>query len=385
MKILIFSWRDIKFPGWGGAEVLTLKLAKAWLAKGHKVNIVSAKFPGAKDEEIIEGVKIFRPARFYHHSPFEYLTYLYRTARFYRRKLVGKYDLVIDQVHGLPFFTPFFVKEKVVLFPLEVAKSIWFYEIRFPYSLFGYLLEFAYIKIFKDVPFLTISSSTANDLTKLGVENISTITPGRNFPPLRRLPRKSKAPLLVSLGRITEMKRIGDTIYAFRLLHKELPNIKLVIAGQGKEKYFEKLKSICQTTAIDDRVSFPGYISEKEKKRLLSQAWIFVSTSLREGWGLSVIEAASCGTPTVAYKVAGLVDSIKNQETGFLCQKNNPQELVKNIRRLLINRALRRRISQNALNYSRQFSWEKTAGDGLEIFKKILSHNTRGKPSKVPH
>ena len=378
MKILIFSWRDIKFPGWGGAEVLTLKLAKSWVAKGHKVHIVSAKSPGAKDEEVIEGVKIFRPAKFYNHSPLEYLVYLYRTAKFYRRKLTGKYDLVIDQVHGLPFFTPFFVKETVILFPLEVAKSIWFYEIRFPYSLIGYLLELTYIKIFSHIPFLTISSSTANDLTNLGVKDVYTITPGRNLPPLKHLPHKSKHPLLVSLGRITEMKRIEDTIYAFRLLHKELPNIKLVVAGQGKEKYFKRLKEICHTIAIDDRVSFPGYISEKEKRRLLNHAWLLVSTSLREGWGLTVIEAATCGTPTVAYKVAGLVDSIKNQETGFLCQRDNPQELVKNIRRLLINPSLRRKISQNALNYSRQFSWEKTAEETLVIFKKTIKAKKRG-------
>lgn len=383
MKILIFSWRDIKSPDWGGAEVLTLRLAKSWINKGHKVDIVSAKFPDAKDEEIIEKVRILRPAKFYHHSPFHYLLYLYQTIKFYRQRLAGKYDLVIDQVHGLPLFTPFFVKGKVILFPLEVAKTIWFYEIRFPYSLVGYFLEIVYIKIFKNVPFLTISSSTSKDLTQLGVKNVFTITPGRNFKTLSRLPRKNKFPLLVSLGRITEMKRIEDIIQAFRLLHKEVPTIKLVIAGQGKREYLEKLINDCRKLSIDDRVLFTGFISEKEKKRLLSRAWIMISTSIREGWGLAVIEAAACGTPTVAYKVPGLVDSIDDQETGFLCQKNTPEELVKNVRRLLVNRALRKKISQNALKYSRSFSWDKTAKEALAIFKKIVPHKPRGKPPKA--
>lgn len=373
MKILIFSWRDIKFPGWGGAEVLTMKLAKSWTIKGHKVDILSAKFPGAKDKEIIDGIKIFRPGNFSGHSPLEYLIYLYKTVRFYRRELAGKYDLVIDQVHGVPFFTPLFVKEKVIFFPLEVAKNIWFYEVRFPFSLIGYFLEFVYIKIFRNFPFLTISSSTAQDLSRYGVKKVYTLTPGRNLPPLKNLSRKSKSPLIVSLGRITEMKRLGDTIHAFRLLHKELPNINLTIMGRGKEEYQRSLQGICHEMAIDDRVKFTGYICEKEKRELLSRAWILVSTSLREGWGLTVIEAAACGTPTVAYKVAGLVDSIEDNQTGLLCQKNNPQELVKNIRKLLINRSLRRKISQNALDYSRHFSWEKTADEGLKIFKQVLS------------
>lgn len=372
MKILIFSWRDIKFPGWGGAEVLTMKLAKSWISKGHKVDIVSAKFPGAKDQENIEGVRVFRPAKFYAQSPLEYIIFLYRIINFYRNSLSGKYDLVIDQVHGVPFFTPFFVKEPVVFFPLEVAKSIWLYEVRFPFSLFGYFLELIYIKIFKKLPFLTISSSTAQDLIKLGVKNVYTVTPGCSIPPGKKLPRKNKFPLLMSLGRITEMKRIEETIQAFRLLHKEVPNISLTVIGRGKENYLNKLRSLCRAINIDDRVLFTGFSSEKEKRRLLSQAWILVSTSLREGWGLTVIEAAACGTPTVAYKVAGLTDSIKDQETGLLCRNNNPQELVRNIRKLLINKLLRKELSRNALNYSRQFNWEKTADEVLTIFRKVI-------------
>lgn len=375
MKILIFSWRDIKHPGWGGAEVLTLELAKRWVREGHRVSLVSANFPGAKNEETIEKVKVFRPAMFYAQSPFEYLTYLYRTARFYQKRLSGKYNLVIDQVHGLPFFTPFFVKEKVILFPLEVAKRIWFHEVRFPFSLVGYLLELAYIKIFRNLPFLTISPSTAKELTNLGVKKVFTVAPGINFKPLKKLPRKNEFPQLISLGRITKMKRIGETIQAFRLLHKEFPHIQLVVIGQGKEKCLQELKTLCRLMAIDDRVFFTGFVSEKEKRKRLSRAWILVSTSLKEGWGLTVIEAAACGTPTVAYQVAGLVDSVKNQETGFLCQKNNPVELARNIRKLLIDPSVRKRLSQNALAYSRNFTWDQAADGTLKILQEILGKN----------
>lgn len=383
MRILIFSWRDIKSPNHGGAEVLTLKLAKGWAEAGHKVHLVSAKFPGGCDKEIVEGVKIFRPATFGSYSPFQYFLYLYKTVKFYRRHLAGKYDLVLDQVHGLPFFTPLFVKERVIFFPLEVAKSIWFYEVPFPFSFIGYFLELIYIKIFKNIPFLTISSSTCRDLESLGAQNVFTLTPGVHGQRLKHLPRKSNSPLLVSLGRITKMKRIEDTILAFRLLHKELPDIKLIITGQGKPGYLTRLKNLCREMAIEDRVIFTGYLSEKEKMKLLGRAWILVSTSLREGWGLTVIEAASCGTPAVCYKVPGLMDSVQDGETGFLCQKNNPEEMVKNIRKLLINRRLRRRLSRNALSFSRRFRWGKSANQGLEIFRQIKSLAPGGKLLKV--
>lgn len=372
MKILIFSWRDIKHPICGGAEILTLELAKKWIEKGHQVSLVSARFPGAKSQETIEGLKIFRPGKFYRYSPFEYLPYLYQTVKFYRKKLAGRYNLVIDQVHGLPFFTPFFVKEKVILFPLEVAGKIWFREIPFPYSFIGYLLEIIYIKMFKNIPFLTISPSAAKELTLLGVKNISAISPGLNFKPSKKIPQKNLIPLLISLGRITAMKRIEHTFQAFRLLHKEFPLIKLTIIGRGKEKYLQELKNLCRQITIEDRVSFPGYVSEAEKRKLLSQAWLLVSSSLKEGWGLTVIEAAACGTPTVAYKIPGLVDSIKHGQTGLLCQKNNPVDLARNIRRVLLDPSLRKQLSQNALIYSRQFTWNKAANETLEIFEKIL-------------
>jgi len=372
MKVLIFSWRDIKHPGWGGAEVLTLELAKRWVRGGHKVSIVSANFPGGKHQEIIERVKILRPAVFYAQSPFEYVAYLYKTVRFYQNNLSGKYDIVIDQIHGLPFFTPFFVKEKVIFFPLEVAKDIWFSEVRFPFSIIGYFLEFLSIKIFKNFPFLTISPSTTKDLTGLGVKNVFTITPGLNFRPFKKVPQKNKFPLLISLGRVTKMKRIEDILQAFRLLHKEFPLIQLIVVGRGKEEYVKKLKRLCQVMAIEDRVFFAGFLPEKEKRALLSKAWVLVSSSLREGWGLVVTEAAACGTPTVAYKTAGLVDSIHNRRAGILCQKNNPVELAKNIRKLLANRSLRRKLSQSALSYSRNFSWDRAANEAEALFEKII-------------
>lgn len=374
MRILIFSWRDIKHPSAGGAEILTMELAKRWVKSGHLVTLLSANFPKGRVKEIINGVQIRRLGHFYHYSPREYLGYIYKTFSFYRQKQAGNYDLILDQVHGLPFFTPFYAKENVILFPLEVAGKIWFQEVPFPYSLIGFGLEQLYIQFFKKLPFLTISPSTAKELRDLGVKKIFTIQPGLNFRPSLKVPPKNPTPLLVSLGRITEMKRIDKTLQAFRLLHKEIPFIELVIIGRGKSEHLAQLRKFCYEIGIEDRVFFPGFIKKSEKIKILKKAWLLVSSSMKEGWGLTVTEAAACGTPTVAYKIPGLVDSIKDRRTGLLCQKNTPVDLARNIRKILLNDHLRQQLSQNALTYSRQFTWNRAAKEALTIFDDLLKN-----------
>jgi glycosyltransferase involved in cell wall biosynthesis len=367
MKILIFSWRDIKHPKTGGAEVLTMELATRWIKKGHQVSIISARFPGAKGQESIKKVHVYRPAQFYQYSPISYLLFLIKAARFYRKNMASKYDIIIDQVHGLPLFTPFYVKEKVVIFPLEVAQDIWRYEIPFPFWIFGWLLEFAYIKLFRNHQFLAISKSTVKDLKRLGVKKVNIITPGISFKPQVKVPKKSRYPLIVSLSRLTPMKRIEETLDGFKLVLKQFPQARLLIIGKGEGKYVKKLKKKAKELGLTNQATFTNYVSEKEKQKLLSEAWVLVSTSLREGFGLNVIEAAACGTPSVVYDVPGLVNSVKNKKTGLICSKNSPEELIRNLAKLLSDKRLRLKLAKNALEHSQSFNWNKAARQALEV------------------
>lgn len=375
MKILIFSWRDIKNPKSGGAESFTHEVAKRWVKAGNSVTLVTSRSPQAKTEEKVDGVKIFRPSKLFYITPRDYLRYLKETAQFYQDNLKGKVDIVIDQIHGLPAFCKFYAKEKVVALSHEVAKKIWFYEVPFPLSLVGYLIEPLTLKLYRNVPFITVSPSTAKDLKKVGIKNISLVSEGISFKPTKYLPKKSNYPLIVSLGRITKMKRIEDSIQAFALVAKFFPKAELVIAGREEdghlEKYSEKLRALAEELKINKRVKFLGFISEKEKITLLKQAWVLVSTSVREGWGIVIIEAAACGTPAVTYKIAGLVDSVKDGKTGLICQKNSPEELARKITKIISDKQLRLRLSKNALEYSRKFDWNKTAKKGLAILKKV--------------
>ena len=378
MKILIFSWRDIKNPKSGGAEVYTHEIAKRWVKLGNEVSLVSAGFPGSKPQEQIDGVKIFRPVFFDRYSPLDYLVYLAKTRNFYKKYYEGRVDIVIDQVHGLPLFCKFYVKEKVIALPCEVAKKIWFYEIPFPFSLFGYILEFVYLKYYRENHFLTISPSTARDLTSCGIKNVSYALPGISFKPVKLIPQKSQFALIVCLGRLNKMKRIDHTIRAFKDVSVNFPDARLVVVGRSSDEYTNNLKSLTKKLRIGNKVEFVGFISEIEKINLLKKAWLIVSTSLHEGWGINIIEAAACGTPAVAYKVPGLIDSVKDNETGILCPKNTPEELAYKLSLLISDHRLRLRLSSGALVYSRQFTWDKTATQSLKILKVVLELGQNG-------
>lgn len=375
MKILIFSWRDIENPKAGGAELHTYELAKRWVKMGHPVTLVSSRWPGGSSNQMEDGVRIFRPAELYDISPYAYLKYIWQTAHYYRRNLAGRFDVVIDQIHAMPIFARFFVKEKLIAFPHEVARQIWFYEAPFPASLLGYLCEPLAYKLYTNTPFITVSPSTKKDLNRFGIANVSLIPEGISLVPLKKIPRKTSCPQFISLGRLTRMKRIEETIHAFSLVSQTYSEARLIIAGrrQPANGYEEELHRLVRRLKIEEKVIFAGAVSEKEKTRLLKASWALLCTSVREGWGITVIEAAACGTPTIAYRVAGLADSVRHEETGLLTEQNTPLNLANLVGRFIVDYPLRSNLSLRALEYSRHFTWDKAAAESLAVLKNILS------------
>lgn len=369
LNILIISWRDIKSPAAGGAEILTHEIAKRLTRWGHKVTIMAPIFPKASKIEKVDGVKILRPSFFFVTRPITYLNwprFLLNAAATYKQQLANQVDIVIDQVHGLPSFTPFFVKKPIILFPLEVANEIWLTEIPFPGNILGWFVERTYLLLFRNFPFLTISPSTKKDLLQFSIKRIKTITPGVTKPQ-KKLPQKNQYPTFICLGRITKMKRLKDSIQAFFIFQNTHPKSKLYIVGKGT--HLEELKDFVKELRLNHAVKFHGFVSEKQKYELLSCSWALLSTSLREGWGLNVIEAASVGTPTIAYKIPGIVDTVVDKRTGLLTESNNPATLALSMNNFVNNKNLRNRLSYNAKNHAKQFNWDKSAKQFIKAIR----------------
>lgn len=371
MRILILNWRDIKNPYSGGAEILTHEISKYLVKKNNTVVIFTSRFPGSKEEEYIDGVRIIRKgesiARYFLNSV-HYLAY-----EDYKRHFKGNVDLVIDEVHGLPFFTPWYVKEKKIALVCEVAGNLWFKMFGVFFGTLGRIVEMVYLKfIYRDIPFITISNSAKEDLIHNGVkkENISIIPVGVHIPKEKPTIQREKVPTLIFLGRITKSKGIEDAFLAL----KELVNkktINLWIVGKEDKNYIRSLKEYAKELGISKYVTFYGFVSEKEKFALLSKAWVLVHSSKTEGWGINVIEGNVVGVPAVGYDVPGLRDSIQNNMTGLLTEENTPRGLAKSLEKILNDKQLYLLLSKNALKWSTNFDWEKVGEQTWNEIKRI--------------
>lgn len=365
MRILIFNWRDTKHPLSGGAEIMLKQHALYWKKSGATVVWFSSSFPNAKNKEIIDGITIIRRGSHYtvHLFGFFYL-------------LLGKLerpDVIVDCFHFIPFFTPLiFSNKKIIALIHEIAGKVWFRNAQFPISVIGYFLEPFTFKLYRKVPFITVSNSTKNELVKFGMQekNIHVIFNGIDEDNTQKNVKKEINPTFVFLGRISNDKGIKDAIRAFSQVLREVPNATLWIIG--KEEKSGELKKIIDSefAGATDSIKYWGYVSEKVKYRLLQKAWILIHPSQKEGWGLTVIEAARCGTPTVGYDVEGLRDSIVNNKTGFLVGET-PDELSRSILDLILNKKKLFEMSVSCRDWATKFSWEKSTKESWRLIKSI--------------
>ncbi|MEM3833354.1 MAG: glycosyltransferase family 4 protein [Thermoprotei archaeon] len=362
LKILIFNWRCWLNPEAGGAEVFTYEVAKRWVEAGHDVTLFTSEFPNCVKEEVMDGVRVVRDGGKYS---------VYWKAKKYYKKRFSKegYHVVVDEINTRPFLTPKFVNngEKVVALIHQLAKEYWFYEAPFPISYIGcHFLEKGWLRSYVDVPTVTVSESTRRDLLDLGFKEVFVVPEGVNFKPLSEVPEKESHPAVVYVGRLKKAKRPDHAIKAFKIVKEKMPEAELWVVGDG---YFRRALE----RMASDGVRFFGFVSDVVKRDLVRRAWVLVNPSIREGWGLNVVEANALGTPCVAYDVAGLRDSVKNGKTGLLAKDGDIKDLAEKITNILEDDELRKTLSKNALEYAKQFSWDKTAEEFMKIIEEARS------------
>lgn len=371
LNILILSWRGPDHPHAGGAEESTHEHAKGWVKAGHKVTLFTSYFRGGKKEEVIDGVQIIRRG-------LQIFGVQWEAFKWYLLTPHSKYNLVIDQFHGIPFFTPLFVRVKKLAFIHEVTKEVWALNPwPKPFNLLpaivGTIAEPLIFKLFyKKTPFMTVSNSTKEDLTSWGIPaaNITVVHNGLTVPKLKKkLPKEIKK-TAIFLGALSKDKGIEDAIKIFAAVDRGDPTWQFWVVGKGEEHYLKFLKSLCVKLGIYKKVKFWGYVSNEKKFELLERAHVLINPSVREGWGFVVMEAASCGTPTVGYNVAGLKDSILDGKTGILCDLK-PYACAQEILSLMSDQTKYNRLRQNCFKWASEFSWEKSVKKSLTLIENI--------------
>ncbi len=371
MNLLVLNWNDLKNPYAGGAEVHLEELLRRLVARGHKATLLCSGWPGCEREETIQGIRVIRCGNRYTFN---------LVAPSHLRRLARKshYDLLIEDINKIPFYTPLYLKMKrLVVIPHLFATTV-FHEINFLLGTYIFLAERPLVTVYRDCHFNVISESTADDIAARGVhrENISVIHCGIDRAQYFRdaSVTKYEQPTILYLGRVKKYKSIQHLILALMKIRALVPNARLMIVGSGD--YLDSLKSLVRSLDLTDAVEFPGYVSAAEKVERMRRAHVAVLPSLKEGWGLTNIEANACGTVVVAARTPGLKDSVKDGESGFLYEYGNTGELADKIISLLTDQPLRQRLECGGIAWSDRFSWDNAAVE----FEKLLLHIT-GEPA----
>lgn len=367
MKLLWLSWKDQKHPLAGGAELVMHELSKRLIENGHDVTILTSTFPGAKPRETIDGIKIIRIGANRYTHPFKALFY-------YLQNLRNRFDVVVEVVNTAPYLSVLFGgKSKNFLFYHQFAREIWFCETPTPLSHIGYyLLEPAatLLAAISGSPVITVSQSTKRDAQRFGFSpnRINIIGQGLHIKPIDRLDKIQKyaQPTMLSLGALRAMKRPHLHIEAFEEAKKSLPNLRLIMAGDPSGDYGQRVLRRVKDSPHSDDIQFLGPVSLEKKLELMQQAHVLVMTSIKEGWGLVVSEAASQGTPSVVYDVDGLRDSVRDGTSGVVA-KTNPKALAAGVVEILKNKKAYQAMRQAGWQWSKQLTFDQAYQDFLQI------------------
>src|SRR5258708_5336023 len=322
MKLLWITWKDFHHPQAGGAELVANELWQRLLEDGHDVTMLSCGYKGAESEGLLEGIRVIRVGSSRYLHPAKALAY-------YIRHLRGQFDVLIEEVSGAtPYFSVLFAgkTQKFMLYH-QLGRIHWLYEIKRPFSYLGY---YAFVPLVTKLasmsrtPVITVSESTKQALSHYGFrpERTRIISEGLEIEPINNLEKvqKFKRPTLLSFGAMRAMKRTLDQIKSFELAKQDIPNLQFKLAGSSNSAYGKKVLEYIQRSPFAKDISYLGPVSDEEKIRLMQKSHLAVQTAIEEGWGLTITEAASQGTPAAVYDVAGLRDSVRDNETGIITE-----------------------------------------------------------------
>lgn len=360
VKILWISWKDRWHPQWGGAEVLTHELRKRLSAEGHGVTLLTSRYAGAAKHETRDGMHIIRVGRSRYSHPF-------RAIMHYNLHLRGKFDLVVEEINAAPYFSVLTEpKAKRFVFYHHLEREVWLHEAPPPLNVFGYFVfEPLATRLLgrSGAPLITVSDSTRQELHHYGFtpDRAHIISEGIELQPMPALDmtRKYARPTVLSLGGIRAMKRTLDQIQAFEIAKKWLPELQLKIAGDASGPYGQYVLNYIAASPYAADIEYLGRISQDEKVRLMRSCHVITVSSVKEGWGLIVTEAASQGTPAVVYNVPGLRDSVLHNQTGLVTSEH-PAAMAAGIARLLGNRATYQKLRHGAWQWSKRITFDQS-------------------------
>ncbi|MDK2818130.1 MAG: glycosyltransferase family 4 protein [Spirochaetota bacterium] len=350
LKILALNWRDPLHPEAGGAEI-HLDYILSYLATKYTVVLISTKVSSNEETFVHNGYLIKRIGHpFLFNFTFPFL---------WNKELKNeKFDIVIDDISKIGLQTPRYIKKTPILALFHhIHGHTLFQLLPFPVALYVFILEKIALKSYINTPMIVVSESSKQELLKLApFKQLNIIHNGIDKEYLKLRNPKKNSFQFCSIGRLTYAKRVDLSLDVFRYILEKNPKAMFFIAGKGNDE--ERLKAYSQKLKIDYAVIFLGFISEKEKINLLESSQALLFTSEKEGWGITVIEASACYTPTFGFNVAGVRDSVKQGINGYLVSFGDVKSLAKEIIKYLENNEIKK-LQGKSYCYAKNFSWLK--------------------------
>lgn len=362
MNILVLNWQDRLNPQAGGAETHLHEIFGRLAERGHRVSLLVSGWDGAEPRATVDRMEVHRTGGRY---TFNIAAPVYYRRRFRQRE----FDVVVEDLNKVPLLTPLWAKHPLALLVHHLFGATAFEEASAPVAAITWLLERPLGRVYRNIPTMAVSRSTARDLGERGLPeddiavipngvDLSHCTPGA---PGDRF----ETPTLLYLGRLKRYKRVDLPIRALAALRDRGLEVRMAVAGTGD--HAGALRALVAELGLEAAVRFAGFVSEEEKLELFRRAWVHVLTSPKEGWGITNLEAAACGTPTVASDSPGLRDSVLDGETGFLVPHGDVGALAERIRTLIEDETLRERMGVKAREFAERFTWSRAADD-TEVF-----------------
>jgi glycosyltransferase involved in cell wall biosynthesis len=356
VRILLVNWNDRENPWAGGAEIHLHEIFGRLARSGHAIDLVTSGWPGAAPTAELDGIRVRRYGGRY--------SFAWRARPAVRAQLGARgYDVVVEDINKVPLYLcrltdlPFcavvphlFGTTAFLEANCAVAAVVWAAEIPIP-------------RVYRRAAFHAISDSTRDDLVRRGVsrERIAVIYPGVDaewYHPDPATPRAER-PTFLYVGRLKRYKGLEIALRALAAARVAGGDLVLEIAGQGDDRH--RLERLAGTLGVADAARFLGFVSDEEKRRLMRRAWAVVLPSRKEGWGISNVEAAACGTAALASNSPGLRESVRDGETGFLVPHGDVGALARRMVELAGDPALVARLGRGARGFATGLSWERAA------------------------
>jgi glycosyltransferase involved in cell wall biosynthesis len=357
-SIDVVAWRDFDDPEAGGSELHAHRILSAWSHAGIKVNMTTSSVPDAHRFMRRDGYTVTRRLGRYSIFP--------RTMISGVLGHLGRGDGLVEIWNGMPFLSPLWARCPRIVFLHHVHAEMWKMVLPKGLAELGYAFEHRGAPpVYRRSRIVTLSSSSKAEIVdRLGLpaSNITVVPPGVE-PHFSPAASRSEMPLVVAVGRLVPVKRLDLLIEALVQLKPRHPDLRAVIAGEGYER--PMLEALVRAHGAEEWIALPGHIDQEMLIDLYRRAWVVASSSLREGWGMTVTEAGACGTPSVVSRISGHEDAVVDGESGLLF--DDAAGMVEGLDAVLVDEVLRKRLGMGALDYSARFTWDATARQTLAV------------------